>query len=396
MTGENGMKWRILVVEDKEDMARQILEAIPDFVDPPDTAEGDHCQSFQDAISRLEIQRYDILILDLKDDSAEESVEDEDPAGVKVFEALKRTRFTPVVFYTALPGKVRSEQTSFVRVVEKTQSISKVREEVKAVLATKLPTLFRRVEEIQRNYLWDFVGTHWKEFDSPHEQADLAYLLARRLALSLQSEARTLASQVSTKTFSHGHTERIHPMEMYVRPPLGTHRLAGDILLERVGEDVIYWLVLTPSCDFAQNKVSHVVMARCERLTEQREFKGWQENWQNPSNTKKKELEGLISDSRSGQRERFKFLPETFFLPGLIADFQQLRSVPAESLHQFEPIATLDSPFAEAVLASFSRYFGRLGTPDLDTQIVLNRLQAAQAQNSTQTDTGKNESSEKE
>jgi hypothetical protein len=198
------------------------------------------------------------------------------------------------------------------------------------------------------------------------------------LALSLQAEARTLAGKVTAEAVLPAESTGIHPMEMYVRPPLGTHRLAGDILLEKAGEAESYWLVLTPSCDFAQKKAHHVVLVRCEKLSEQPEFKAWRGGSGNPSRTKVKELEGLILDNRSGQRERFKFLPGTFFLPDLVADFQQLRSVPTEKIDQFEPVATLDSPFAEALLAGFSRYFGRLGTPDIDKQVVLNRLQASQ------------------
>jgi CheY-like chemotaxis protein len=393
MTGENGMKWRILVVEDDEDMARQILEAIPDFVDPPDTAEGDYCQSFQDAMSRLEVQRYDILILDLKDDSADESTEEEDPAGVKVFEALKRTRFTPVVFYTALAHKVRSEQTSFVRVVEKTQSISKVREEVKAVIATKLPALFRRVEEIQRDYLWDFVGTHWQEFNSPHDQADLAYLLARRLAITLQGEARKLTRKLAGKSIPIADPKNIHLMEMYVRPPVGKNHLAGDILKGTIEGETGYWVILTPSCDFEQaGRLRNILLAGCLPLTEEAEFQSWK---QNPNENAS--LKALIGDNRERvQSERFKFLPGTYFLPDLVMDFQHLKAMPESEVAKLEVIASLDSPYAESVLARFARYFGRLGTPDIDKQIVLNRLQVAQAQNPTQTNTGKDKLSGKE
>ena len=37
-------------------------------------------------------------------------------------------------------------------------------------------------------------------------------------------------------------------------------------------------------------------------------------------------------------------------------------------------IASLDSPFAEEVISRFLRYWGRLGTPDLDISLVLQQL----------------------
>lgn len=383
MTGENGMKWRILVVEDKDDIAGQLIEAIPNFFVHPDTAEGYRCQSFEEAIEHLEVERYDLLILDLKDDSAGDNEEDEAPAGLKVFERLKQTRFTPVVFYTALAHKVRGEQTSFVRVVEKTESLSRVREEIDKVFATGIPALSRRVEEVQRDYMWDFVSTHWQEFEKPTNQADLAYLLARRLAISLEMAAANLAATVGGQLQAPTDDLKAHPMVMYIRPPLGPHRLAGDILIEQTEGKESYWLILTPSCDFAQNKAHHIVLAKCEKLAEQDEFAKWSSNPQHKDS--KSRLEDLIGDNRKTPRdgpklqpERFKFLPGTFFLPDLVVDFQQLRSVSFESLKNFEVIASLDSPFAEAMLAGFSRYFGRLGTPDIDKQVVLNRLQASQ------------------
>jgi hypothetical protein len=64
-------------------------------------------------------------------------------------------------------------------------------------------------------------------------------------------------------------------------------------------------------------------------------------------------------------------------MPNLVVDFQQLRSVPCIELSKFDAIASIDSPFAEAILARFSRFFGRLGTPDIDKAVVIARLQAA-------------------
>jgi len=47
-----------------------------------------------------------------------------------------------------------------------------------------------------------------------------------------------------------------------------------------------------------------------------------------------------------------------------------------EHMGGLERLASLDSPFAEALLARFTRYFGRLGTPDLDVAVLLQRLRA--------------------
>jgi CheY-like chemotaxis protein len=371
MINYTGTKWRFLIVEDKDYFVRQILEAVPSFVDPPDKAEAEACTTFAEAADKLVSQRFDLLILDLKDDSDKALTADNNPLGLATFAKLKKTRFVPVVFYTALAHKVRSEQTSFVRVVEKTEGIKRVREEVRRVLATRLPMLIRRIEETQRNYMWEFINTHWKDFQEPAEQAEVVYLLARRLALSMEATANELVASIAGTPEAPTEGGKAHPMIMYVVPPMETHPLAGNIVSESVCGKDEFWIILTPSCDFAQSKANHVILAKCERLAKKPEYKKWLERKDKPNVQR---LEQLVEDKRG---DRFKFLPGAFFIPDLVVDFQQLRSISLESLKDFKAIATLDSPFAESVLARFSRYFNRLGTPDIDKNIVIGRLQTS-------------------
>lgn len=369
----NGIDWRFLVVEDNATIGTELRDAIPGFVSPPDSAEIDLCASFDDATKRLNSDRYDLIILDLKDDDNAWGLADDNPAGLTIFAHLKKSRFVPVIFYTALAHKVRGFETAFVRVVEKTEGLDKLKDEVMRVLATQLPALTRQVEEIQRSYMWDLVSNNWKEFENLPDQVDLAYLLARRLALSLQRQAGKLAQHVSG-SLPIANATNIHPMEMYVWPHIGTNLLAGDILRGTIGDELSYWLVLTPSCDFEQaGRLENVLLARCSPLSATPEYAKWKDNRSD------KELKALIGDRRQGkgiQPERFKFLPGTYFFPDSIVDFQQLRAVPAKDVASLDVIASLDSPFAEALLGRFSRYFGRLGTPDIDKEIVLNRLEA--------------------
>jgi CheY-like chemotaxis protein len=353
-----------------EDKVRQLQEIAPSFVDPPDEIEVEVCAKFSQAAKRLRTQRYDVLILDLKDESDPTLEAEAHPAGLEIFSELKQTRFVPVVFYTALAHKVRSEETSFVRVVEKTEDVTKVRDEVRRVLGTGLPSLTRRLEEVQRSYMWDFVSVHWKDFPQLADQADIAYLLARRLAITLQATAGELAAKVGGAGEAPVSAAKSHPMIMYVVPSIGPHPRAGDIISEEVQGQTVHWLILTPSCDFAQKKADHFTMVKCERLADRDEFKKWAAAKDDKTKDK---VEQLIMDQRG---DRYKFLPGSFFLPDLVADFQQLRTVDIASMAKFAPIVTVDSPFAESIVAKFSRYFNRLGTPDIDKTVVMNRLQA--------------------
>jgi len=367
--------WRILIVENDDDIARQVEEASVGFVDEPDTIEAERCSNFNAAIPLLSSKRYDLLILDLRDEASGLVPADaKDEAGRRILEEVKKTRFLPTVCYTALPQHA-PEQTAIVRVVEKTEGVDRLREEVRRVFDTKLPAVSRSIEEMQRAYMWDFVNENWKDFDSPLEQADLAYLLARRLALSLQIEARKLAAKMSADAVPISE-QKIHPMEIYVKPVISKERLAGDILNGKIGDRDGFWIVLTPSCDFEQKgKLDNVLLSACLPLSDQIEYANWFKK-QADSDLKGR-LSALICDNRhKAAADRFKFLPGTFFLPDLVVDFQQLRSVPPDKVSELKVICSLDSPFGEAVLHRFAHYYGRLGTQDIDAQIVINRLQS--------------------
>jgi hypothetical protein len=63
-------------------------------------------------------------------------------------------------------------------------------------------------------------------------------------------------------------------------------------------------------------------------------------------------------------------------LPSLLVDLRHLKVIDWEQFKQLETVLSLDSPYAEALLHQFARYVGRLGTPDLDTDLLLETMTA--------------------
>ncbi len=57
-------------------------------------------------------------------------------------------------------------------------------------------------------------------------------------------------------------------------------------------------------------------------------------------------------------------------------DFEQIRSAALDEVRSWSRIATLDSPFAEAMLTEFSHSAGRVGTPNVETQGILDAIVA--------------------
>jgi CheY-like chemotaxis protein len=378
--------WRFLLVEDKNDIAQQIQEAVPTFIDAPDTVVVERKSSFQEGLKRLNETRFDVLILDLKDDQNTDLDVPDDLAGLNIFEALKTIRFAPVIFYTAHAQKVRHLESPFVRVVEKTQGLEKLQVEIKNVIATGLPHLSQHIEDIQREYMWDFVSTHWTKFDMPQHKTDIAYLLTRRLAAKLELKAALFAQQLTDENTAQTITgSDVHPMQIYLYPKIDQLQ-GGDILSGKVGEVDANWIVLSPTCDLVQNKAEKVLLARCIPLSETIEHSTWIKQ---PGTKTEKALMDLIGDNRKDsdkshgkriQPERYKYLPGTFFITDSVVDFQDIVTISIELIadeSKFKRVACLASPFAEALLGKFTRYFSRLGTPDISKAAVLGRLDTA-------------------
>ena len=268
------------------------------------------------------------------------------------------------------------------RVVEKTEGVNVLLSTIKQIFETNLPMvnreLIRHMQEVQREYMWNFVANHWDKFGDTPDRSALAYLLARRLAKSLDGPGiEKLAERLGDTSRLWCDEEHEHPMRYYIVPPVSPRLMSGDIFRRRIDEEEIEYLVLlSPSCDIAQNKVEWMLFARCSLLSGEDEYVRFRENTDNTGN-----ITSLIKDRRAGKQwERFKFLPGAIDIPDMIADFQQLAALEKQELdeligeNKIKRIASLDSPYAESLTAQFARYFGRLGTPDLNAELIIERL----------------------
>jgi CheY-like chemotaxis protein len=387
-----GNNWRLLVVDDDPEICERILDGLNGEIvlEPNGQLQVDTLSDFSEALNALEERRFDLLILDVRLRTPDNTELDE-TAGIQTLEAIQQKRFLPIVFYTAAPHLVNPLVSPLIRVVEKTEQIPGLLGAIREVFSTRLPVvnraLIQHIENVQCNYMWNFVAGNWEQLGQTPDHGGLAYLLARRLAKSLSgSGLRELVEGLGYSPEGIVTSENtIHPMEYYIMPPVNKDPLAGDIYFGKVGGQEGYWICLTPSCDLVPRKIKgsnemkpkaeYLLLARCFLLEKQEEYKNWR-NDQSNSN-KRRALESLMRNRREkSQPERFYFLPGVLNLPDLVVDFQRLISMQYEDAcdGRIHRSASLDSPFSESLLAQFSKFFGRLGTPDLDIEAVIGRF----------------------
>ena len=74
---------------------------------------------------------------------------------------------------------------------------------------------------------------------------------------------------------------------------------------------------------------------------------------------------------------RYFYLPSALGIPALFVDMQYPLTVDRSEVDEsrkWKRVASLDSPFAQTLVVHFSRYFGRLGIPDLDFETAVNEI----------------------
>ena len=399
--------WRLLVVDDDEVICNQIK----DFLEGEKGNDGESIEveiinEFSRALETLEKQRFDLVILDLRVGSLEDYPEEE--AGEKTLQAVKKRLFIPVIFHTGLPHLAEDLKSDLVDVITKSGDLDQLLDAIKKMFETKLPqinkAITRHVEEVQRQYMWDFVAKHWSDFGKPDNEGELAYLLTRRLALSLsvtnirelKTELGSLIGKVLEDSSQNESISHAHPVTYYICPVISKNHRTGDLYKHQDGD---FYVLLTPSCDLVirnniRCKAEQVLIAKCVLLEQQEEYL----NWNNPTNLNKTQLEKLQKKLKSlmtngkvdgRQEDRFYFLPgvQALNIPDLIIDLHQLHNVSYvefDTPKPWERRASLDRPYAEALSAKLTRYLGRIGTPDLNTQVVLDRLRSTQIPEKTQ------------
>ena len=370
----NSTIWSVMLVDDELDVCSSLKELIEGehLTDRGDTARVTPVSDFGDALSILESGRFDLAILDVRHGDLDAE------AGRTLQQRIANVRFVPIIFHTGWPEHVRElENTPFIQIVAKGDNPEKLLGAIRTVFSGTLPAvnraLIRHVDRIQRDYMWEFVAKNWTAISGQGDRVSIAYLLARRLATSLSDASISqFAGDLAGPSHVPVQAGRAHPMQFYVMPPLEEpSSMAGDIYKGTLGAEDGYWALLTPTCDLVQGKAEWLVLAACCPLSEQEEYRLWEKN-----GTGLQKLRRLLANNRTTQPDRFFYLPGALSVPSLVVDLQRVVSILRGDFNRSRVIrlATLDSPFAEALASRFTRFFGRVGMPDLDTDLVIKQL----------------------
>lgn len=157
-----------------------------------------------------------------------------------------------------------------------------------------------------------------------------------------------------------------HPFENYIQPAFHEARPhTGDLFRFDDG----LWVILTPQCDMATQKVETVLMAYCETQTHTEEWKQHAEALRATESKSKRDnaekyFKKLVNQSEPSQH----FLPPLEDGKPIIVQFKKFKTIGLAELKENLPkrIASVASPFLGNLTQRFGSYVSRTGQPNLD------------------------------
>jgi DNA-binding response OmpR family regulator len=360
------MDLKLLFVEDQE-IRNDLVEFFNKSEILGHTIIADMAETFELGIEKIKTINYDLIILDL---CKGEPAEDAEREGLAVLKQIQSYSFIPVIFYTGIAHSIMELQSEVVGVVNKSDGLKVLQEEIERIISSNIALLKHKilshVNDELRNYFWDIIDKQKEIFKPSTTDYSLGYLMLRRLSDSLSKE--NIKKLLGDNKINE---DKSHPMEFYIYPTADGDYEAGEILTK----DGIYYAVLTPSCDFIEDEKIHrmrsvgrVLLVVAIPLVDNDYYKDYKRT---NNRTNRDRLAKLI-ETRKG--DQYFFLPGTPFMENLVLNFQNKIMVDYSELKSFERLAKLDDPFAQSMVASFIRYYNRIGFPDIDSNYVIDNL----------------------
>jgi CheY-like chemotaxis protein len=350
---------RILFVEDQDDQIALLQDALEEWnrTNADHTFRLEFAKTYGDAIQKLDEQRFDGALIDLRLPGGGAL------PGQEIASLCTSTYGIPAAIISGNPADYDATTGhGMLAVFDKGDSdayekaLSWFREQshmMKVIGATR--------KNIQKHGAFVFsrqVWPRWKSYENIADIDDdqLAAIVSRQYA----SHIAEVLGIDSEENF------RWHPFENYIYPPLAEAKAnTGDIF--KIDDKL--WIIMTPQCDMAAEKAETVLLALCESQPNLEDWKASIADLQQDVSARRKEVARKFFDRLINQNEPAKhFLPPLVDGQPIMVNFKILSTVLLSDLKkQMEArIASVAAPFLPNISQRFGAYIGRIGQPNLD------------------------------
>jgi len=364
---------KLIIVEDDNDQITSYLDTIT-ALNELDGGQIDNpkvVKTLTEALAAIENEPFDAAILDLKLSSNQNETQ-----GNEVIKLIVNLKRFPVFVYSAYLGDIDSSipESFFFQKFEKTTPIRDLLIKLRDIYKTGVTRILGAnglIENHLTKIFWNHIAESFEDLsrNGINEKQLLRYITGHLYEYLEMGDTA-------------GSFERYLPEEVYIKPPIKQKYFTGSIVKEKNSEKK--FIILTPSCDIANCKAEHVLLALIYSLTTGlvRGLKseatktirvGLSVGRRQVAEDKKKKAEDDLKRLfRNNYSPKYYFLPPSRNFEGGLINFQDLESVehPGTMSDRFDIIATVNSQFLKDIVARFAFYYSRQGAPEIEFSIA--------------------------
>lgn len=374
------MTLQVLFVEDEPDVLKAYKESLPavfkhNRVDVTIHSCGDFDEALELAADPL--LRYDMII----SDTYKGSTKNADAEVLKLVDAYRGPRFCPLVVYSSGVKPPTLVESPFVVWADKAK-LGDIERAVTDVLTTGVPQIARKlhdeIESSAASFLWPFLEKNWTYIwkATGADERGIERLIRRRVAIQIGDMVH------DGKGFVPVLNRLGSEYYVYPRLPL-TYYSLGDVLRHKENKND-FRIVLTPHCHLfpqpnqACPRADYVLTVKTVSATDVLGDKIAKAKDVPQKEARHKKLGAWTrSPAQTGGTPdgRHWYLPAFLEIPHLYCDLLQMESIPYGGVAaNFDAIATLVPPYAEALQSCFVSFYGAVGIPNLRIESIEDML----------------------
>lgn len=353
----------LLIVENEKEQVQLYTDVIDSF----NKAHGTKIIPFpmynlEDGKNALLSSDYDAAIIDLKLSS--NSIELE---GMEIVNSIIENLRFPVFIVSGSIGQIENPENALFKKRLRDGDFKIVLRELTDIYDTGIINILGKrgkINDYLNTIFWSHLSTSmdvWIDDTSRTPQEKQKSLL-RYTLLHIQ-EYLELSEESGFEDY--------HPAEIYITPTVKPNVYTGDIVVEN--KTGFNYIVLTPSCDLAQAKAKDILLAAIEKediglLSEKINILRKKNATPEILAETEKALKALINNSYSN---KYHFLPKYKHINSGLINFQKINSIRVKDFTKnFTRIAAINSSFTKDIVARFSYYYSRQGSPDFDLEEI--------------------------
>lgn len=364
--GNRKDKLAILFVDDDKEVVSQFKKLLPPEI-------GEHsiywefCESFDDALDRLSVHHFDLLVSDVRRGRAkkDQAITDEMNGAKDLVASILETRFCPIVLFSDGGMPPDFENTPFRKFITKGDADfqNRLLVEIENMIKTGIPTSARKIhnaiDRYSGSYLWSFLEKNWGKLAKPAVDSDqIERIIMRRAALILNR----------LKYDADGQEERTdaHSADYYIYPAINVNYRLGEIVQNKKSNE--FFVILTPHCHLLIQQGQTAPRAEYVLLVHTQAARSVLAGKSHDKILKEVATHIRIQGSgNTGKPEgRYSFLPGFLDIPDMYCDLLRIAHVSYSDLkNDYNRIAVLDAPYAEALQLQMAQFYSSVGTPNL-------------------------------